>query len=255
MPSPFPGMNPYLEQPHVWRGFHGAFIVHLQEAITPLVVPRYYVEYEESLYIDESGTGDRLFAVADVAVARPGRGRSAGSRAAVAAAPVTATFPGVVRKKHRWLTIRDTQDRTVVAVIELLSPSNKVPGRDRERYLTKRRRVRRSSAHLIEIDLLRGGQRLPIRGLPACDYFVLLSRWQERPQVGVWPFGVRDELPTIPIPLRPGEPEPTIPLKPILDRVYDGAAYQYRIYDGEPDPPLSPDDAEWARQFVPAGSA
>ena len=69
MPSPFPGMNPYLEQAHLWRDFHNSFLVSLRAFITPRVIPRYQVEYEESLYIDPTGDEPRLFAIADAAVA------------------------------------------------------------------------------------------------------------------------------------------------------------------------------------------
>jgi hypothetical protein len=254
MPSPFPGMNPYLEQPDLWRGFHNSFLVHLAGAITPHVVPAYYVEPEESIYIDRPEPGP--FAVADVAVAEAESDTQGNKPAGAAArAPITATvpMPRPMRKKVRWLTIRDaTRERTVVAVIEVLSPSDKRAGRDRDRYLDKRNRVLRSSANLIEIDLLRGGQRMPIKGLPACDYCVMVSRRAERPRVGLWPVHLRDPLPAIPIPLRAGELEPVIALKPVLDRVYDEVGYAYRIYNGIPDPPLSADDAEWARVILAA---
>ena len=248
MPSPFPGMNPYFEQGWTWRGFHGRFLVCLQDAITPLVVPRYTCDYEEALFLDEPATADKSFAVADLAFARRSRSKKSGSATAVAA-PVTGTVPDILRRRHRWLTIRDTVDRHVVAVIELLSPSNKAAGPDREQYLTKRRRVLASSAHLIEIDLLRGGPRMPATGIPACDYLVMVSRRRERPNVGLWPIGLRDELPALPLPLR-GEAEPLVHLKPVLDRVYDGGGYQYKLYDREPDPPLAAADTAWAKRLL-----
>jgi hypothetical protein len=251
MPSPFPGMNPYLEQSDLWRGFHGGFLFCLHSAITPQVVPRYYVEYEESLYIDRAAP----FAVADVAVAHPERnGAETSAEGGATAAPVTATvpMPKLTRKKRKWLTIRDGRDRTVVTVIEVLSPSDKRGGKDRERYLEKRDRILRSSAHLVEIDLLRGGQRPPVDTRSENDYRIVVSRRPDRPHVGVWPIGLRDALPTIPIPLRTGEPEPTISLKAVLDRVYDEMGFAHRIYQGTPEPPLSAADAEWAKAFLPA---
>jgi hypothetical protein len=248
MPSPFPGMNPYFEQPWLWRAFHGRFLVLLQDVITPLVVPRYTCDYEEALFLDEPTGPTSSFAVADLAFARRSRSKKTISLTAVAA-PVTGTVPDILRRRHRWLTVRDTADRRVVTVIELLSPSNKQGGPDREQYLTKRRRVLNSSAHFIEIDLLRGGQRMPITDVPACDYLVMVSRRKERPRVGLWPIGLRDELPAVPIPLR-GEPEPMIPLKPVLDRVYDGGGYRYKLYDHPPDPPLSAADARWAHGLI-----
>jgi hypothetical protein len=257
MPSPFPGMNPYLEQAHLWRGFHTSFLVHLVDAITPRLGGRYFVELEESLYIDPSGDEPRLFAVADTAVAESeddaeGSGGVA-TATAVVAAPVTVTVPGVTKKKARRLVIRDSNSQDVVTVIEVLSPSNKAAGADRDKYLEKRGEVLTSRTNFIELDLLRGGKRMPIRTLPeGCDYYALVSRWWERPNMGLWPVAVRDPLPTIPIPLRRGEAEPLIDLKPVLDLTYDGAGYARRIYRTPPEPPLSATDAEWAKAFVPA---
>ena len=122
----------------------------------------------------------------------------------------------------------------------MLSPSNKNPGPDREQYLSKRRRLLAASVHLVELDLLRGGPRLPIDDLPECDYYVLVSRMEERPHVGLWPIGIRDPLPKMPIPLRDPDPDAHVDLKAVLDRVYDAAGYFAYLYEGTPQPPLDP---------------
>lgn len=262
MPSPFPGMNPYLEDPAQWRGFHGRFLVLMQDRLTPLVTPQYYVEYEESVRIDELMLDQRgrLFAISDIAVSEADREVEAGDTdggAAVATQskvkPVTRTVRLARSKKHRWLAIRDTKSREVVTVIELLSPSNKEPGEDREAYIRKRLTVFGSTAHFVEIDLLRGGERPPISNPPKCDYSFLVSRQPQRPNVQVWPIRLRDTFPSLPIPLRTGEPEVSLDVKAVLDAVYDGAGYALRVYDTPPDPPLSARDAKWAKQFLPAG--
>jgi len=256
MPSPFPGMNPYLEQAHLWRGVHTTFLVDLAAAITPRIADRYFVELEESLYIDATGDEPRMFAIADAAVAdsEAGPDVATGAPTGVIAAPVTVSVPGVTQKKARYLTIRDTNSLEVITVIEMLSPANKQPGTDREKYAAKRVETLTSRTHFIALDLLRGGTRLPIRSLPDCDYYALVSRWWDRPKMGVWPVGLRDPLPSIPIPLRRGEPEPLVDLKAILDRAYDEGGYARRIYRTPPEPPLSPADAEWAKQFIPAAT-
>jgi hypothetical protein len=244
-------MNPYFEQPGVWRGFHTSFIVRLMDAITPHAVPRYFVNIEQSIYIERDDGGRELIGVADAAVGggdRPPAGRATAS--ATVAAPVTGSVRvGAVKRKHRWLTLRDTATRQVITVIEVLSPSNK-RGDDRSAYLRKRRRILRSAAHLVEIDLLRGGPRMPVARVPASDYRVMVSRQPQRPDVQVWPIGLREPLPALPIPFRTGESEPLIALKPLIDEVYDKGGYQYQLYDAPPDPPLSPADADWARQFL-----
>ena len=259
MPSPFPGMNPYLEDPAQWRGFHGLMLGQMTFALTPAVGPKYYVEYEEALRIDDTSPdeGGRLFAVADVAVTdseaevEPDTGGVAVARGAKVK-PLTRTVRLGLKKKHRWLTIRDSKSREVVTVIELLSPSNKGTGDDREAYLRKRLTALGSSSHFVEIDLLRGGGRMPFSDPPPCDYCVLVSRQPVRPKVHVWPIFLRDALPPVPIPLRTGEPEVALDVKAVLDAVYDGAGYARRAYDDPPVPPLSPRDAKWAAKFVPA---
>jgi hypothetical protein len=255
MPSPFPGMNPYFEQPGIWRGFHTLLIGQVTFALSPQAGPRYFVNVEQSVYIERGEEGRELLGVADVAVADGGSGRVAEGDAGVA----TATTPvkgsvrvGALKRYHRWLTVRDGGTQEVVTVIELLSPSNK-RGEDRGQYLRKRRRILRSAAHLVEIDLLRGGPRMPVAGVPASDYRATVSRQPQRPDVDVWPIALRQPLPVIPIPLRTGEAELRLDLKAAIDAVYDGASYHHRLYLNPPDPPLSAPDAEWARQFLPPG--
>jgi hypothetical protein len=249
MPSPFPGMNPYLEQRDVWRDFHGSFLGRLRAALNPLVLPRFVVTLEESLYIDPTDDDPELFGVADAAV-RSEFDPPASGAVAVLPAPVTARIPRAPRKLRR-LAVIDARNRTLVTVIELLSPSNKDRGPDRDQYARKRVEVILNGANLVEIDLLRGGQPLPMRGVPPHEYHVLVGRRAEWPSVGVWPVRLRDLLPSIPIPLTTGVPEPVIDLQAVLHTTYDEGGYEHYIYRGDPDPPLNATDAEWATAFTP----
>jgi len=149
------------------------------------------------------------------------------------------------------LKITDRDERQVIAVIELLSPSNKQPGHNREVFTEKRKQLLYADAHYVELDFLRGGPRLPIEDAPTCDYSALVCRHTLRPNADMWPIGLREPLPTIPLPLLPGDTEPTIDLQAVLHRVYDAAGYAYYIHRGQPDPPLSPSDAEWALGIIP----
>ena len=154
-----------------------------------------------------------------------------------------------------YLNVLDRESREVVTVVEVLSPTNKRPGEHRAQYLAKRSAVRQSDAHLVEIDLLRGGQPMPAEGRPECTYSVLVSRADRRPQADFWPFGLRDPLPTVPVPLRPGDGYARLDLRAILDRVYDESGYEDFIYQREPDPTLTGDDDAWVRSFLPSPSA
>jgi len=249
-------MNPYLEQDEVWHDFHERFIPHVAEALLPLVRPHYIVKLDEHVYIHElPGEGRRLAGRGDVNIARP-PGGSASMSAAVGtlAAPAYAQIPGSVDTESlSFIEVRDRQSREVVTVIELLSPANKHPGPDREQYLSKRRRLFGANCNLVELDLLRGQPRLPLVGFPPCDYYALVSRPEDRPSVAVWPIGLRERLPAVPIPLRAPHANVVLDLQAILHRVYDAAGYEDYIYDGSPQPALSPEDATWAARFVPEG--
>lgn len=256
MPSPFPGMNPYIERPGVWNDFHDSFIPAAREALIPQIVPRYYVRIEEHLFIHEPTARER-FALGrpDLSVHPAGGTTAASAGAAAVAAPAQVGLPVVVEEERLpYLEIRDRDRHEVVTVIELLSPANKAPGPQRDQYLAKAQRILASRTNFVEIDLLRGDPKMPWDRLPACDYYAIVSRPADRkadsPHASLWPLGLRDPLPTVPIPLRPGEPEPTLDLKAVLDRVYDAAAYHLFLYSSDPEPPLSGPDAVWAAQIL-----
>jgi hypothetical protein len=261
MPSPFPGMNPYIEKPSVWQDFHARFIAAAAERIGTLVYPRYYVRIDEYVFIHEFSADERKpLGRPDLVFTDSGGtagGGTPGGGATAVAAPaevgIPATAVDVIR--HRFLEIRDRDSTAVVTVVELLSPSNKASGQGREEYWNKvRRLVATTYTSLVELDLLRGGVRLPWDQLPACDYYALVSRPADRrrdpPKAAVWPVRLRDPLPPIPIPLAPGEPEVTLDLQAVIHHVYDTAGYRYSLYRTPPEPPLAPDDAAWAAQIL-----
>lgn len=252
MPSPFPGMNPFLEQDDVWEDFHGRFIPSAADFLEQQLGPNYVARIEVRLYIHELSAEQRRFlGRADVGISGTQTHDTLSSSTAVAEAPMHLLLPAVDIERQKYLTILDRHNRRVVTVIELLSPSNKTLGSDRDQYLAKRRKLLTSTTHFVEIDCRRGGVRPPHDDLPSCDYYVLVSRVEDRPRVGVWPLGLRDRLPVIPIPLAGSDPPVQLDLQFILNRVYDAANYGKTIYQETPQPPLPPDDADWARQFMP----
>jgi hypothetical protein len=252
MPSPFPGMNPYLEDADVWQDFHQSFIPLLRQLLSEQVRPKYLVKIEEQIFIHEVLENQRYLAGrGDMTVSR-GNAKSTDTALVLLEAPAIGRVPlSLDVERHAFLEIRDRANRQLVTVLELLSPSNKRPGPDREQYLAKRQRLLASAVHLVELDLLRGGPRLPIENLPPCDYCVMVSRYEDRPNVGLWPLGLRDRLPTIPIPLLAQE-RAALDLQSALHQVYDAAGYEDYIYANEPNPPLRGADAEWAQQLIAA---
>jgi hypothetical protein len=256
MPSPFPGMNPYLEQKSLWRGFHDRFVNAISDALAPQVDPYFFVEIEEYLFIHEPSAEERLrVGDSDVSLSRgrqnaKGAMAVAGLGAAVAAPRQVVVSTEMDVERHIYLEIINRESREVVTVIEVLSPTNKLPGEDRNHYLRKRNAILESKAHFVEIDLLRAGPKMPAEEAPACDYAILVSAHGNRPQAGYWPIPLRDPLPRIPVPLREPIPIAWLNLQEILHAVYDRAVYKNRIYLGQPEPPLSGDDLDWANSIL-----
>lgn len=253
MPSPFPGMNPWLEQDGLWHDFHQAFLTGMRDALAGDVSPGYYVALEEHVYIHEPpASQSRFVGRSDLAIVGTSESGPATS-AAVMDAPVYTAVPvpeplDVVRES--FIEVRNSETGFLVTVLELLSPSNKQSGYDRDAYVAKRRNYLMSDVNFIEIDLLRGGPRMPIDELGKCDYYILVKRATERTRAGVWPIRMRDVLPTIPVPLRAPDPDVRLDLQTLLHDVHDRAGYRHRIYRGSPRPSLATDDVEWADGIV-----
>jgi hypothetical protein len=252
MQSPFPGMNPYLEQDDVWEDFHHNFLTWAQTALSAQLTENYFARVESRVYIRELPDEERRFFgradVANSAASEPAR------QTAIAelAAPVELVLPIVDIGRDSWLEIRDRRDRRVVTIIELLSPTNKRRGPDRDAYLSKRNSILASPTHLVEIDLRRGGERPTLPPLPDCDYYVFISRYETRPRIGFWPLALRDPLPRIPVPLSQPDPPVELDLQRLLRKAFESADYGKTIYSESPDPPLAEKDSAWARQFVDA---
>ncbi|MEH1786328.1 MAG: DUF4058 family protein [Nostoc sp.] len=161
MAYPFPGMNPYLENPELWPGVHGRLIVAIADDLSPQLRPKYFVAIEERIY-QTTGDDKLLVGIPDVIVQNsqtainPNIPNIAVATPAVQPKTVTVPIPEIV--KERYLEVRKVATKEVVTVIKILSPKNKRLGEGRNAYETKRQRVLGSSTHLVEIDLLRVGE-------------------------------------------------------------------------------------------------
>ncbi|OGO40577.1 MAG: hypothetical protein A2Z04_08545 [Chloroflexi bacterium RBG_16_57_9] len=255
MPTPFPGMDPYLERRGLWEGVHTRLIVAMADALNPLLRPRYRAEIELRTYLAVL-TPDEFVGIPDVLVIESGPGLSPtfASLAPASVGPKVAELPMPEEVHERYLEVRDVTTDEVITVIELLSPTNKISFEGRRRHKEKRLQVLASATHLIEIDLLRRGDPMPMRipddghrGL----YRILVSRANRRPHADVYVFGVREPIPSFPVPLRRGEPEPVVDLNTLLHDLYDRASYDLAIdYHQPPDPALNPEDAAWADELL-----
>ena len=206
------------------------------------------------MWIHEPDANERkLLGKPDVYVADPANGGNGPARPSTLVAPATVVLPAVRREGQRYVKIIDLRAHRVVTVIEVLSPTNKAAGEDRENYLVKRSEYLGSRINLVEIDLLRSGERMPWGdpSPPAANYYVLISRVEEFPTAGVWPISIRESLPEIPIPLNPPDAEAQLFLQKCFNRAYDEGRYHLEIdYSQPPSPPLAEPDAAWARDLL-----
>jgi Protein of unknown function (DUF4058) len=252
MAPPFPGMNPYLEDSDIWPDFHGSFLIELRSRLN-LVLPKGYVaRWDRYVWVDDDPQ-QRLLGRPDIYASEPSVPLAAHGGTATLAAPMTVLLPTLEAKGKPVVKIIDARGKRVVTVIEMLSPANKSTGVDHDAYLAKRQEYLHSGTNLVEIDLLRGGQRAPVAGAQAvCDYCVLVSRAAEFPQAGFWPLTVRDPLPRIPIPLDPGIADVWISLQACLEPVCVQGRYEEDMdYTRAPPPPaLSEADAAWLRETL-----
>jgi hypothetical protein len=262
MARTFPGMDPYLEHPSLWPGFHNWFIIAMAEAMQQQLRPRYLAAVEARVYIEG---GDRDM-VPDALIRRPSprpEGPPPRQQGAVAVAeedePVIVRAAPGVEVNESYLTILDRfSGLKVVTVIELLSPSNKRRGPGRTLYKQKQRDVLRSDAHLVELDLLRKGRHTVAvpRGLAESrrpyDSLICVSR-ARRPRVEfeLYPRSLRRPMPTLAIPLADPDPDLRVDLNAVISHTYDAGSYRDRIdYTRPCEPPLSPEDQTWADELI-----
>lgn len=252
MQTPFPGMDPYLENSNMWPNVHNSLITALRDELTPRLRPRYYVSIEERTYWDNAG--DLLFAGRpDVSVTgRIARETATPYVVAPRADIVPVTLPIPDEITETYLEIRAVGEDRVITVLEILSPTNKRRGRGREMYEEKRDLVLTSRTHLVEIDLLRAGEPMRMnQNGSRSHYRILISRSPKRPRADLYPFNVQQPIPDFDLPLQRGDAEPRVELDRILHELYDRAGYDLRInYKTDPEPPLEGDDAIWMNNLL-----
>lgn len=254
MPSPFPGMDPYLEDPEIWSGVHASFLAAILEQLSPLLRPKYVVRFEERVYVtseEDPGYGtivpDLQISELNVA-ARPARS----SASLVIAEPMKVELvdPEI---RETYLVVRTPRDREIVTVIELLSPTNKVLNSfGRESFLKKRREVMSGTANWLEIDLLRGGVRTANfpRGSDA-DYQVYLSRAGKRRIAEIWQIGLRERLPIVAVALKADDADVPLDLQAALNLTIERGSYDLDTdYSRDPVPPLEKEQMAWARELI-----
>jgi hypothetical protein len=261
-------MDPYLEAPDIWPDFHDPLAAEIRSELNRILPEPYYARLQMRPELGVIlGEGVPRPIVPDMVVVQ--HPREPRAPAPVGDQPRTETAEPLVVTvrtdplRHHFVEIRDvSRGHKLITLIEIASPSNKFPGPDREAYEEKQREVLRSDVNLVELDLLRTGERLlPYPMLREaveqlkCDYLILINRALGRKQMAtdyeLYPVDLTESLPCIPIPLGYGDPDVPLDLQFVINRVYDSGPYRRMIdYTQPPDPPLSEEKAAWADELL-----
>ena len=267
MPSPFPGMDPYLESPDWFPDLHGSLIILMKGMLQRSLPESYYAQSSQRVWLEYT----RRHIEPDVEVVRSARlprKKARGSGLALAefreAGPLVVTVETIEHGpfKESFLEIRRRRGKEIqiVTSIEVLSPSNKKTGNPgREKFLEKQRQTLESETHLVEIDLLRGGAHalavprdLVVAKAGTFDYLVSIHRSIRPEEFLVYPIALPQKLPEIAIPLSPGDLDVPLDLQEVFNQSYDIGPYRREIaYGKEPIVPrLKPEQAEWAAALL-----
>jgi Protein of unknown function (DUF4058) len=269
MPSPFPGMDPYLESSDWFPCLHDSLIFGILESLQARLPEPYYAQSTQRVWLEVSHRSIEP----DVNVIHPGRGslQRQGENGGVAVAdeielaePVVVSVVSIENDlfEEPFVEIRRRQgsDVRLVASIEVLSPANKALGSPgREKYLSEQRETLAGQAHLVEIDLLRGGAHITAvpRDIASAkagpfDYHVCVHRFERPRDFLVYPIQLEDRLPGVAIPLLPGDPDVPLALQGVFDRAYNAGPYR-RALDYQVEaivPPLSAAQLEWVKRCL-----
>ena len=250
MNTPFPGMDPYLEHPVLWEGVHARLIVAIANQLQPRLDPRYVASVEERVFVE--GPQQRK---PDVWIQKTADGASGTTAVAEAEADTAVVLEVENLEVHeRRVEILDAySNMKLVALIELVSPSNKAAGPGRDSYVHKQEEALGRDCHLVEIDLLRRGRHVlsvpawRLQGEAPYDYLVCVSRWPHRNRYELYPRRLRERLPRVKIPLVAPDADVVLNIQAALEQVYAEGRYPRRVRYVDPcEPPLEAADQQWA---------
>ena len=256
MSSPFPGMDPYLEG-EMWMEFHDTLAHEIRGRLLKHLPPKYVALLKRYYALDAPAFGiaaleDEQGFYPDVHVVKQLK------ESAVAASETTPSVELISPVSRRVpllrVEVREVPGRRLITVIEILSPVNK-RGKGFRTYLKKRDYLLRSEIHLLEVDLLRAGKRIPLLGdLPLAPYYAFLSRADRRPRTEAWPISLRQPLPAVPVPLLPPDADVTLDLQAAVDACFALVGYERLLDYTQPPPPpdFNADDAAWIQARLSA---
>jgi len=262
-------MDPYIEVSNLWGDFHNSLIAAIKGVINDALPPGFVARTSERSYIAlvESDEKKEHWFIPDIKIAAP-RGRKGNSSAAAGDSATSATAesePVELRAfleedfEEKFIDIYELQpERRLVTSIEVLSPSNKRCGSEGWiQYQRKRQALLHGQANLVELDLLRRGDRMPMLDpWPKSQYTLLMARAERAPRCRVWPTFFDRPMAILPIPLTKPHPDIPLALQPLVEAIYERGRYAQDIDYSKPlDPPLSPEQATWLAEQLHRANA
>ncbi len=249
MPSPFPGIDPYVEAQGRWGDFHHRLIALACDAIQDRLPADYVAQFDEQIeLVTEEPPGKLVYPdIASLRGDHEWQRREQGGEAVAVLDTVAVEYALTEsEERHVWIEILKLPEQRLLTVVEVLSPTNKRGGR--KKYLAKRHELLGREVHLVEIDLLAGGQRLPMgRGMPPGDFYAIIGRYENRLRADVLAWSIRQPLPKVPIPLLAPDPDVVLDLAEVVATSYERGRYARLIDYARPlELPLDAGDREWA---------
>jgi hypothetical protein len=251
MTSPFPGMDPYLER-H-WGDVHHRFVTYACDQIQQRLPPGLRARMEERVFVEAESNGRPVYPdIRVVEYARRQKGKPVSTGRLAVAEPLVISLPDDPVTEGFIKIIDIGSGDRIVTVIELLSPTNKVPGKGQELYQSKQEECQVGRVHLVEIDLVRTGRRalmVPQELIPESHrttYQVCVYRAWDHSLGEIYPVPLRKRLPVIKVPLRRKDADVPLDIQSVINQCYRKGAYGTLDYEREPDPPFDPEDARWA---------
>ena len=221
MPSPLPGMDPYLETDQLWPSFHHHLVTRLYQILLPGLVDKYRARVAQRHYVTEQ-----------------------------------ALFTSIVREEHHeeYIEIRQRSDGRLVTMVDMVSPANKRTECGRNAYLEKRREGRGAGASLVEIDLVLQG--IPMldysrEGLPDWDYAVTVTRSTQPDRFEIYTATLQKRLPRFRLPLASDDRDTVVDLHTTFTQSYDQGGFSAKIdYQCDPSVALCDEDRAWLNDLL-----
>jgi hypothetical protein len=221
MPSPFPGMDLYLEDEALWPVFHHQFVQSLHQILQPSLIDRYRARINQRHYVTEQ-----------------------------------ALFTSVLREEHHedYIEIRQKSDGRLITLVDAVSPANKLTPAGRAAYLAKRCECKNAKANLVEVDLVLQGQPMleySRDGLPDWDYAVTVTRSTQPERFEIYTATLQKKLPRFRLPLAPDDRDTVLDLHTAFTRCYDQGGFASKIdYRKDPSTPLNDEDRQWLHEIL-----